>query len=155
LRAAWSFGFGGVLPGKLSSVVSDPYRDMRQLSTALFVIVAVVNLVPLAGVLGAERLLALYGLSLSGADLLLLMQHRAVLLGLVGGLLLVAAFRPRLRTAAAVMGLGSMLSFLGLAWPLQEHGPAIQKVFFADVVASVVLVVALWVSQKSAESGDS
>lgn len=110
---------------------------------ALFIVVALVNLLPVSGLLGPARLEALYGLRLEGADLVLLMRHRAVLFGLVGALLGVAAFRPALRPVAAVVGLGSMLSFVALAWPPAAQGVALQRVFWVDVVASLLLVVAI------------
>lgn len=121
---------------------------MRHLATALFVVVGLINVFPLVGVLGAQQLNALYALPFDNPDLLLLMRHRAVLFGLVGGLLLVAAFKTRLRPIAATLGLGSMLSFLVLALPLAEHGAAIQRVFWADVVASGMLVLALWLDRR-------
>jgi hypothetical protein len=83
----------------------------------------------------------------TGSDMLLLMRHRAVLFGVVGGLLLVAAFRPRLRAVAATVGLVSVVSFLLLALPLHEHSAALQRVFWADVVAGSALLLALWVSR--------
>lgn len=115
---------------------------MTQLVRALFIVVAIVNLLPASGVLGATRLEALYGIPFEGEDLVLLMRHRAVLFGLVGGLLLAAAFRPALRPVVAAVGLGSMLSFVLLALP-GEHGAAIQRVFRVDVAAIAVLVLAV------------
>jgi hypothetical protein len=88
-----------------------------------------------------------------GADLQLLMRHRAVLFGLVGGLLLLAAFKPRLRLVASVLGLLSMASFMLLAWPLQEHGAALQRVFWADAVGCAVLVIGVLASRPSSVSG--
>ncbi|MGQ0384520.1 MAG: phosphopantetheine adenylyltransferase [Gammaproteobacteria bacterium] len=123
---------------------------MRKLATALFALVGLINAFPVTGVLGAERLASLYGLAFTGADEMLLMRHRAVLLGLVGGLLLVAAWRPRLRVVAAILGLASMGSFLLLALPLHEQGPVVQRVFWVDVAATVMLMVALWMSRREA-----
>ena len=116
---------------------------------ALFVVVALVNLLPLSGVLGAARLEALYGMPFQDAGLLLLMRHRAVLFGLVGGLLLAAAFMPTLRRTAATIGLGSMLSFVALAFPPGEHAAALQRVVWVDVAASVLLGLAIWLERRS------
>jgi hypothetical protein len=116
---------------------------MRRVVTALFVVVALVNLLPVSGVLGAARLEALYAMPFEDEGLLLLMRHRAVLFGLVGGLLLAAAVRPTLRPTAATIGLGSMLSFVVLALPPGAHGAALQRVFWVDVAASVMLILAL------------
>jgi len=115
---------------------------MRQAVSALFVIVALVNLLPVSGILGAARLEALYGMPFEDAGLVLLMRHRAVLFGLVGGLLLAAAVRPTLRRTAATIGLGSMLSFVVLAAPPGAYVAALQRVFWVDVVASLLLILA-------------
>lgn len=123
---------------------------MRYLVAALFILAGLIKITPVVGVLGPERLQQLYQLPIEGADLLLLMRHRAVLFGAIGGLLLVAAFRPALRTLAATIGLISVLSFLLLALPLHEHGPALQRVFWADVMAGVVLLAALALSRRIA-----
>ncbi len=116
---------------------------MRYLVTALFTLAGLIKITPVIGVLGPERLQALYQLPIEGPDLLLLMRHRAVLFGAIGGLLLVAAFRPALRTVAATIGLISVASFLLLALPLHEHGAALQRVFWADVIVGLVLLLAL------------
>ncbi len=61
---------------------------MEHLCAASFALAGVINIIPVTGVLGAARLQALYGMPFSSGDLLLLMQHRAVMLGSIGGLLL-------------------------------------------------------------------
>lgn len=121
---------------------------MRRVVSALFVVVALVNLLPLSGLLGAARLEALYGMPIQDAGLVLLMRHRAVLFGLVGGLLLAAAVWPSLRRTAATLGLGSMLSFVALAVPPGAYGVALQRVFWVDVAASLLLAVAVWLAAR-------
>lgn len=103
-----------------------------------------VNLYPVIGVLGADNLKSLYGMAVKNADVLLLLRHRAVFFGLVGALLLYAAFRPAWRRVALIFGLTSMLIFLFLAWPLGDHGKAIRQVFWVDVVAVIVLIAGAW-----------
>ena len=70
---------------------------MRHLVTAALLIVGVIHLLPLAGVLGAERLNQLYGIDASEPNLAVLMRHRAVLFGLLGGFFVLAAFRQALQ----------------------------------------------------------
>ncbi len=120
---------------------------MRHIATTLFILVGLTNLLPVTGVLGAERLEGLYGVALAGDDLLLMMRHRAVLLGLVGAFILVAAIRIQWRTAATIAGLVSMLSFILIAIPPQQHGAALQRVFWADVIACVLLLGGYWISR--------
>jgi hypothetical protein len=122
---------------------------MRHLATILFVLVGLVNFVPIVGVLGAERLEAVYGVPITHHDLLLLLRHRSVLFGLLGGLLIFAAFRPQWRPLATVAGLVSMITYLLLAWPIPAHGVAVQKVFWADAVATVLLIAAYLISRNN------
>ena len=73
---------------------------MRYAVMACLLLAALIHLLPVAGVLGAERLQALYGIPIGDPNLLLLMRHRAVLFGVVGVLLATAAFVPALRSVA-------------------------------------------------------
>ncbi len=91
---------------------------MRYLVSAMLVIVGIIHLLPLSGVLSESRLTVLYGIPFDEPNLEILMRHRAVLFGLVGALLIAAAFRPALRTVAFIAGLARVISFLYLAWSL-------------------------------------
>jgi hypothetical protein len=115
----------------------------------IFVLVAVINFYPIVGVLGGARLERLYGLAITDPDLALLLRHRAVLFGLLGAVLMGAALRPALRQIAFVAGFVSMLSFVLLALPLAEVSAPLHRIFWADVVASALLVVA-WYSNFTA-----
>jgi hypothetical protein len=121
---------------------------MRHVVTALFLIAGIVNFLPVMGVLGEARLESLYGIDVAGDDLLLLMRHRAVLFGILGGFMMLAAFRVHWRTTATVAGLISMVSYLVLALPLAPHGAPIQKVFWIDVVAVVLLLAGFLLSRR-------
>ena len=116
---------------------------MRTLSTALILLVGLVNLLPVGGVLSANRLQALYGVVLEDANLLILMRHRAILFGIVGGLLVASAFQPALRAAGYAAGLLSMLSFVVIAWLAESHGEELQRVVAIDLVASALLICAI------------
>lgn len=121
---------------------------MQTLVKILYVAAGLINIIPVTGVLGAARLEALYGQSFVGADHVLLMRHRAVFFGLLGALLIAAAFQSQLRTLAAVAGLVSMGSYMLLALPISEHGAAMQRVFWADLVGIVLLAVGWWLSSR-------
>lgn len=114
---------------------------MRYLVSAMLIVVGVIHLMPLPGVLGGERLAALYGLSIEQPDLAILMRHRAVLFGLLGAFLLLAAFRPALQSLALVAGFVSVVSFLYLAWSIGNYNAQVGRVFAADVVALLCLVI--------------
>ncbi|HYW57276.1 MAG TPA: phosphopantetheine adenylyltransferase [Polaromonas sp.] len=115
---------------------------MQKIVSLLLVVVAIIHLIPLTGALGPQRLQALYGLTFDEPNILILMQHRAVLFGLLGGFLLWAAFRPALVTLALIAGFVSVLSFLGFALLAPSHNALIGRVVVADWAALACLVVA-------------
>jgi hypothetical protein len=112
---------------------------MRLLWVALVLVAAAINLAPVLGAIAPERMTALYGVKLEDPNLQILMRHRAVLFGLVGGLLLMMAFEPGLRTLGYVAGFASMLSFLLIAWGVGGYGPGIQRVIVVDLVGIAAL----------------
>lgn len=114
---------------------------VRYLTSAMLLIAGIIHLLPLPGVLGADRLATLYGLVFSEPNLAILMRHRAVLFGLVGTFLMVAAFRPDLQAIALVGGLVSVVSFLFLAWSAGPYNAQVGRVVVADIVALACLVV--------------
>jgi hypothetical protein len=116
---------------------------MHYLVSAMLVVVAVIHLLPLSGVLGSERLAALYGLPFHDPNLAILMRHRAVLFGLLGGLMLFAAFRPQIQTIAFIAGFVSVTSFLWFAWSVGGYNAQVGRVFSADIVALICLIVGL------------
>jgi len=116
---------------------------MNKAISLLLAVVGLIHLLPLSGVLGAERLAALYGLSFDDPNLQIMMRHRAVLFGLLGAFLLAAAFKPQLQACAFVAASVSTLSFLWFAWAVGGYNEAIARIVAADLVAVVCLAVAL------------
>ena len=114
---------------------------MQKLVAAMLIIVGIIHLLPLSGVLGAERLSSLYGLSFDEANIAILMRHRAVLFGLVGAFFIYAAFRPSLQPLAFVAGFVCVVSFLALAYSTGGYNAGVARVVAADWVALVCLVV--------------
>ncbi|MBM7062398.1 phosphopantetheine adenylyltransferase [Pseudomonas sp. UL073] len=116
---------------------------MERLLCVLLLIAGIIHLLPLSGVLGAERLAALYGLDFREPNLLLLMRSRAVLFGLLGALLVYAAFQRSLQPLAILGGLLSVSSFLLLAWLSPGYNEALRRVVLADWVALACLLLAV------------
>jgi len=107
------------------------------------ILVGIIHVFPLAGVLGPDRLAAMYGITVDEPSALILMRHRAVLFGILGMFLIVAGFVSALRTSAFVMGFISVLSFLWLAWSTGDYNASISRVVLADVVALGLLLLGL------------
>ena len=116
---------------------------MRYITTAALLVVAIIHLLPLVGVLGGDRLTALYGVAANEPNLAILMRHRAVLFGLLGVFLLCAAFQPALQPMAFVAGFVSVVSFLVLAWSVGGYNGQVARVVLADWVALAGLIVGL------------
>lgn len=115
---------------------------MDKLISALLGIVALINLLPVFGVLSAARVGAMYRVRFAGPDLAILMRHRAVLFAVVGGLLVAAMFRPELRWPAIIAAAVSMGAFVVLAWMEGGYNAAIRRVIVIDLAAFVPLAAA-------------
>lgn len=117
----------------------------EKIITILLVIAGIIKLLPVIGVLGANRLSALYSIPFEEPNLLILMQHRAVLFGLLGAFLIWAAFRPALQPFAFIAGFVSAISFILIAQIVGNYNPGITKVIFADVIVTICLAIAFGV----------
>jgi bifunctional DNase/RNase len=125
---------------------------MTAMTTVLILLVGLVNLLPMAGVLSGARLEALYGVALQDPNIVILMRHRAVLFGIVGGLLVSAAFHAPLRAAAYGAGFVSMLSFVLIAWLVGGLNAELRRVVIVDLIASAALFVATLLDHVAARS---
>ena len=104
-------------------------------------VAGVIHLLPLLGVLGASQLAMLYGLDFSDPSLAILMRHRAVLFGLLGAFLIVAAFRPVLQPMGFFAGLASVLAFLLIAASTGNYNDAVAGIVTGDIVALLALAM--------------
>lgn len=120
----------------------------KKISALLLVAVGLLNLLPLIGVISTEQLNNLYGISVESPDLETLMRHRAVMLGLIGGFMLLSAFRSSLQVIAATIGLISMSSFVILAYLSGETGVEVDRVVIADIAGSIAAGLVLILNAK-------
>ncbi|MFK8019111.1 MAG: phosphopantetheine adenylyltransferase [Pseudomonadales bacterium] len=115
----------------------------ERIITLMLLIVAVIHLLPVAGFVSAERLSALYGVSIEGPNLEILMRHRAVLFGLLGAFFVYAAFNTAVQPLAFIAAFISVSSFFYLAWSIGGYNSAMATVVRADLIAAVCLLVAV------------
>lgn len=120
-----------------------PEAMKARVITGLYLLCGFINFFPVLGVTGKARLEALYGASLSSPDLVMLMQHRALLFGVLGGIMLYAAFRPVYRGLAAVGGMISMVGYEILYLLGPRSNPALEKVALIDAAAILLLAIAI------------
>ncbi len=117
---------------------------MKRTISIILVLVGLMNFYPVIGVLSADTLRNLYGVIILDNDLLILMRHRAILFGILGIFIVISAFRPNLQPSAIVVGLISMMAFIGLALGTGELGEPIQKVMIADLIGSLGLIAVIF-----------
>ncbi len=118
--------------------------------------VGVINIIPVLGLFSASQLAAAYGIDLNSAELALLMRHRALLFGLIGGLVLISLFKPQLQVTAMLLSGISMLGFMALAWPIDGLNDQVKRVFMVDVVGVLCLILAVvfyWHHTKNNDQG--
>jgi len=113
---------------------------VTRLASTLILLVGLANLLPGVGVVSAPRVQVLYGVALEDPNLVILMRHRAVLFGVVGGLLVASAFHAPLRLVGLIVGLTSMVSFILIAWLVGNYSAELRRVVRVDVLASLALV---------------
>ncbi|MCC6744806.1 MAG: phosphopantetheine adenylyltransferase [Acidobacteria bacterium] len=128
---------------------------------AVLAIAGVIHVIPLVGVAGAGSLERLYGVTIVDPNLELLMRHRAILLGMLGAVFLVAALRASWRPAVVVVALVSTASFVLLGWMVAGRNADVDRVVLVDLVVAALLagasVVQFWpgraISQGRKQSG--
>ena len=121
---------------------------MKNIITGLFAIVGLINFAPLMGIASDSLLASLYAVEIASPDMSLLLRHRAALFGIVGGYILIAAFKPNHRPVATVMAFASMLSFMALYLIIGPENSKLISVFRIDAVAVVLLTAAFFLDRK-------
>lgn len=115
----------------------------RWIVSGLLAIVGVLNLTPALVFFAPSRTVDLYGVELVGNDITILTRHRAVMLGLLGGALIYAAFKRELVVPVIVAALVGKTAFLTLVYASSGYSAEIGRVAAFDIVAIVLLMVAL------------
>lgn len=105
---------------------------------------ALVHLPPLAGLLGAGVLQRMYGVTIVDPALGVLLQHRALLFGVLAGLCIAASWRPALRGAAFGATSASLAVFLLLVALAPETLATLRVIALADVLALPLVLWGAW-----------
>jgi len=103
---------------------------------------ALIHLIPLVGVLGPSRVVRMYDVAVDGPDMSVLLQHRAVLFGLLGTALVAAMFREDARPYVIGAVLVSDIAFLVIAALNPGLNASMKRVVRADVISIALLVIA-------------
>lgn len=116
---------------------------MTVLATIALLASTLIHLLPTLGVLGASRLESLYGISADDPTVRLLLQHRAVLFGIVAAVCLTGALWSPLRLTALVVAVVSTWSYVALWRAVGARSAPIDRVAYIDFALGVLLAVAL------------
>ena len=119
-----------------------PASLVQRMISLCLLVTGIIHLMPVIGIMGGERLAQLYDIEIATDNLSILLRHRAVLFGLLGAFLCLAAFRRHLQSLAIIGGLTSVVSFLILALLEPDYTAPLQKIVIADLIALACLLIA-------------
>jgi len=116
---------------------------MNKMYLTLLFLVGVINFLPIIGMLSLDKVNQAYGLSVTENNLEILLRHRALLFGLIGGFIIYSVFNPQQQTAAITLAAISMLGYLFFFWSVGGSNPALLKVAQVDIIGVVLLFGAI------------
>lgn len=111
----------------------------------LFWLMAIINFLPVVSAVVPSKMQDLYGISPENVDLMTLLQHRALLLGLVGLALAAAAHMPELRWPALIGGVISMGSFVLFALARGQMSGPLGKIAMVDLIGLIFAALAAFI----------
>jgi len=111
----------------------------------LFWLMALINLAPVVSAIMPSKLQSLYGISPNNTELLTLLQHRALAIGLVGLALAFAAHMPHLRWPALIGGIISMASFIFFVMARGQMSGPLGKIAMVDMAGLLIAAFAAYI----------
>ncbi|MEO0368088.1 MAG: phosphopantetheine adenylyltransferase [Pseudomonadota bacterium] len=116
---------------------------MSKVSLILLFLVGLINFMPVIGVLSLDKINQAYGLNIVDDNLQILLRHRALLFGLIGGFVIYSVFQPQYQIAAIVLAAISMVGFLYFSWSVGGSSQALIKIAQIDLIGIVLLIAAI------------
>jgi hypothetical protein len=109
--------------------------------TTLF-IAGLINLLPSMLAFLPDKIAKSYGIEMPNPSNELLLRHRAILFGIIGGLLIFSAITKKYYEVSTIAGLISMTSFILLYFLIDKGvSPELKKVMIIDIIATVILLI--------------
>lgn len=103
-----------------------------------------INLLPMLLAFLPYKISKSYGIDIPNSNYELLLRHRAILFGIIGGLMIYSAIFKKQYEIATVVGLISMISFIILYFLINKDiNSELKKVMVIDVIATLILCVGL------------
>jgi len=116
---------------------------MNKVYLSLLFLVGVINFLPIVGTLSLDKINQTYGLSVGDNSLAILLRHRALLFGLIGGFIIYSVFNPQFQIAAMILAAISMLGYLYFFYSIGNSNPALLKIAQIDIVGIILLTIAV------------
>jgi hypothetical protein len=104
-------------------------------------LVGVINFVPISLAFFPNKIKDSYGIEVTNPNLELSLRHRAVLLGIVGGLMIFSAISKKYYDLSVVLCSVSMLSFIILYFMIGGINNELKKVMLFDITAMIILTI--------------
>ena len=104
-------------------------------------IAGAINILPSLLTFLPEKIATSYGIEIPNANFELLLRHRAVLFGIVGGLMIFSAVTKKYYSISVIVGLTSMVSFILLYFLMNGINVELEKVMKIDFVGVVILIL--------------
>ncbi len=115
----------------------------------LFWIIALVNLMPVVVAISPAQISKLYGIMPDDKIQIVLLQHRALLLGLVGAACAFAAHNEAVRWPAIIGAVISMGTFIIFCWVNDQMGGPLRKIALVDMAALPVAGILIYLLMKA------
>jgi hypothetical protein len=124
---------------------------LSKLIVTLLVLVGLINFLPLFGLFSVERISSTYGIEVSDNNFLILLKHRALLFGLIGGLVFFSVKFASLRVVALTMAGISMLGFILILLQTGAFNGSLGRIAIVDgagLVLALIAALLLWIDRK-------
>ena len=107
-------------------------------------IAGVINFVPVMLAFLPSKISESYGVDVSDVNYELLLRHRAILFGIIGGVMIYAAFSKKYCDLAFTIGFVSMISFFVLVKLMDgDVNTELRNVLNIDIAGIVILLIGL------------
>jgi hypothetical protein len=108
---------------------------------ALF-ISGIINILPSLLAFLPDKISKSYGIDIPNSNYELLLRHRAILFGIIGGFMIYSAIVKKYYELSTIAGLVSMASFIILYFLIgKDINKELKKVLMIDLVATVILCI--------------
>jgi hypothetical protein len=119
-------------------------KNMELVFRITLFIAGLINMLPTLLAFLPDKISKSYGIDIPNSNYELLLRHRAILFGIIGGLMIYSAIVKKHYEIATIVGLISMISFIILYFSIDKGiNSELKKVMMIDFVASVILCFGL------------